>query len=92
MIAELRERFPRVNVERFVRSPAEEGSRDSVLVDRGKLTARQLEVLETAYDIGYFERPRRATATDVADELGISPSTVGEHLAAAEAKLLADIL
>lgn len=91
LVADLRERFPAVDIKRFVRSPGG-GSRDRVLVDRGKLTPRQLEVLETAHRMGYFDRPRRANATEVADELGISPSTFGEHLAAAETKLLDDVL
>lgn len=88
----LRTEFPEVDIQRLVRAPAEGETRDTVSVDRGKLTDRQLEVLETAYEMGYFERPRRANATEVAAQLGIDPSTVGEHLALAESKLLADIL
>lgn len=91
-IGDLRERFPGADIERFVRSPATERSRDAVLVDRGKLTDRQLEVLETAREMGYFERPRRANATEVAAELDITASTLREHLAAAERKILDDLL
>ncbi len=61
-------------------------------MDRGRLTARQREVLETAFEMGYFERPRRANATEVAAELGIGPSTFREHVSAAETKLLEDVL
>ena len=92
VIGALRERFPSMNIKRLIRSPAGEQPRDSVFVDRGKLTARQLEVLETAYEMGYFERPRRANATEVAAALDINPSTFSEHLAAAETKILADVL
>lgn len=92
IVAELRERFTDVDIKRFVRSPTGEKTRDSVFVDRSRLTARQLEVLETAYEMGYFERPRRANATEVAAALGISPSTFAEHLSAAQSKLFADIL
>ncbi|ESP89953.1 helix-turn-helix domain-containing protein [Candidatus Halobonum tyrrellensis] len=92
VVADLRERFPGMDIKRFVRSPGADGSRDGVFVDRGKLTPRQLEVLETAYEMGYFERPRRANATEVAAALDISASTFGEHLAAAETKLLGDVL
>jgi hypothetical protein len=94
VVAALRERFPDVDIVRFVRSPGDgdpDGT-DSVLVDRGRLTPRQREVLETAFEMGYFERPRRANATEVAETLGIGPSTFREHLAAAETKLLEDIL
>lgn len=91
VVADLRDRFPDGNVTRLVRSPAGERPQDSAFVDRGRLTARQREVLETAYEMGYFERPRRANATEVAAELDISPSTFGEHLSAAEAKVFADL-
>lgn len=92
VIAELRDRFPNVNIKRFVRSPAGEQSHDNVFVDRSKLTSRQLEVLKTAYEMGYFERPRRTNATGIAAELDINPSTFREHLAAAETKILRDLL
>lgn len=94
VVAALRDRFPGVDILRFVRSPAEgaPGETDAVLVDRGRLTPRQREVLETAFEMGYFERPRRANATEVAAELGIDPSTFREHLSAAEGKLLEDVL
>lgn len=92
LVGELRDQFPGVNIERLVRSPSEDYRGDSVLIDRGKLTSRQLEVVETAYEMGYFERPRKANATEVAEELGINPSTFSEHLAAAQSKLLNDLL
>ncbi len=91
-VSDLRERFPGVDVKRLVRSPVEERSADHVLVDRGKLTTRQLEVVETAYEMGYYERPRRANATEIAEALDINPSTFSDHLAAAETKILGDFL
>lgn len=92
VVAALRERFPDIDIRRLVRSPEEDSASDSVFVDRGKLTKRQLEVLETAHAMGYFEHPRRANATEVADALNINLSTFQEHLAAAESKLLEDLL
>jgi predicted DNA binding protein len=93
VIDDLLEQFSDVNVKRFVQSPIEgEHSHDRVLVDRSRLTARQLDVLETAQTMGYFERPRQANATDVATELDVSLSTFSEHLAAAERKILEDFL
>lgn len=44
------------------------------------LTTRQREVLEAAVEAGYYETPRQATHEDVADRVGCSPATVGEHL------------
>lgn len=92
VIGELRERFPEISIKRLVRSPAGDHSSDDVLVDRNKLTSRQLEVLETAYEMGYFERPRRTNATEIATELDINPSTFREHLVAAESKIFEDLL
>ncbi|MEF8786583.1 MAG: helix-turn-helix domain-containing protein [Haloarculaceae archaeon] len=92
VVATLREQFPGVDIKRFVRAKAGEGSSDNTFVDRSKLTARQLEVLTTAYNHGYFDCPRRANATEIAAELDITPSTFREHLAAAESKILEDII
>ncbi len=88
----LLDRYPDLDVRRLVRSPAADETQDSVFVDRGRLTDRQLEVLQTAYDMGYFDRPRGANASEVAAELDLDPSTVAEHLAAAQTKLLTDVL
>ena len=44
------------------------------------LTARQREVLEAAVEVGYYSAPRQATHEDVAEVVGIAPTTVGEHL------------
>lgn len=71
---------------------AGEDRSDAVVVDRGRLTERQREVLETAYARGYFAHPREANAETVAAELGVSPSTFREHLATAQAKLFGAVL
>ncbi|MFB6084297.1 MAG: helix-turn-helix domain-containing protein [Halorientalis sp.] len=85
----------RVEVRFLLRESADgdgEGHGDQALIDRDRLTERQREVLRTAYRMGYFEHPRDANATEVADRLGIDTSTFTEHLAAAQAKLLDDLL
>jgi len=53
-----------------------------------ELTDRQCEVIETAYDLGYFEVPREASTEDVAAELGVDPSTGTAHLQRAERNLI----
>lgn len=53
------------------------------------LTARQQEVLDVAVGEGYYEDPREATQEDLADELGVSPATVGEHLRRIERRVFA---
>lgn len=92
VVGELRDRFPDVDIQRLVRAPAEGAPRDTVFVNRGKLTDRQLEVLRTAYELGYFEQPRAANATEVAEALDITQSTFSEHLLAVQSKLFADVL
>ena len=65
---------------------------DLVVLDRARLTDRQREVLQTAHEMGYFEHPRAANATEVAGSLDINRSTFAEHLASAQSKLLDAIL
>lgn len=83
----------RVEVRYLVHGTAEDDAvPDRTLVDRGRLTDRQCEVLQTAYRMGYFKRPRDANAEAVAEALDIAPSTFAEHLAAAQQKLLEETL
>ncbi|OYR83863.1 bacterio-opsin activator, partial [Halorubrum sp. E3] len=65
--------------------PLDSGRLSEVLVS--KLTDDQLVVLETAYELGYFEVPREATASDIADALDIADSTVSERLRVAQRNL-----
>lgn len=53
-----------------------------------KLTRRQQQVIQTAFDMGYYEVPREVSTQDVAEELSLDPSTVAEHLQRAERNLL----
>jgi predicted DNA binding protein len=87
IVADLRERYDGVRLKHLSQS-GEVDDDDLVLVDRSRLTDRQREVLETAYEMGYFEHPREANASDVADELDITLSTFTEHLAIAQSKVL----
>jgi predicted DNA binding protein len=52
------------------------------------LSPRQREAFSLARDRGYYARPRRASAADLAADLGVTPATYREHLRKAEAKLL----
>ena len=56
------------------------------------LTDKQLEALRTALRMGFFDRPQRATANDIADLLDVSRSTFLHHLRGAEATLLGRVL
>ncbi|MDS0222965.1 helix-turn-helix domain-containing protein [Haloarcula sp. S1AR25-5A] len=91
IVADLKSEGETVKLRRLLEDTSSEADRPVVL-DRAKLTSRQREVLGQAHEMGYFEHPREATAGDVADALDISTSTFTEHLAAAQRKLLDDLL
>jgi predicted DNA binding protein len=92
VIDDLRGTAETVTLRRLVESCERPQSREPTVLDRDALTDRQREVLETAYEMGYFRKPRAARAGDVAQELDISTTTFTEHLAAAQRKLLGDVL
>ncbi|NLT38200.1 MAG: hypothetical protein GXX95_08595 [Methanomassiliicoccus sp.] len=56
------------------------------------LTEKQRSILVTAKKMGYYRYPREAGAEDVAKALGLSTSTVTEHLRKAEVRLIDGIL
>lgn len=56
------------------------------------LTMRQAEVLALAWQMGYFEFPKRSGVEDVAKRLGLAKSTVSETLHRAERKVLESYL
>ncbi|WP_435348508.1 helix-turn-helix domain-containing protein [Haloarchaeobius sp. HRN-SO-5] len=58
------------------------------LLQRGILSERQREVFELARERGYYTWPREVSATEIADELGVSKATTLEHLRKAEAKVI----
>ncbi|MFB6141551.1 MAG: helix-turn-helix domain-containing protein [Halosimplex sp.] len=91
LVEDLRERFGEVRLTHIRRSGETAGG-DPVRVDRGRLTERQYEVLQTAFEMGYFQRPKGANASEVAAALDISVATLVEHLARAQTKLLEPLL
>ncbi|ASJ01069.1 helix-turn-helix domain-containing protein [Thermococcus gorgonarius] len=57
-----------------------------------KLTGRQFEVLLLAYKSGYFDSPRRVTLRELSQMLGLSPSTVKEHLRKGLKRVLEEVV
>ncbi len=53
---------------------------DQAVAERWPFTTAQEEAMRTAYDLGYFEVPRRVDAGEVADALGVSKSAFLERL------------
>jgi hypothetical protein len=57
-----------------------------------QLTRRQRLVLETAYQLGWYDVPRRVSSATVAKRLDLRAGTVVEHLRKAERRLLVGML
>jgi PAS domain S-box-containing protein len=62
---------------------------DDILAEvfREELTDRQRQVLRACLHGGYFESPRRSTATEIADALSLTQTTVSQHLRNAQEEL-----
>jgi predicted DNA binding protein len=56
------------------------------------LSERQREAVEVGLTLGYYETPRQATHTDIAERLDCAPNTASEHLQKAEAKIISTVL
>ncbi|MDZ7688908.1 MAG: helix-turn-helix domain-containing protein [Halobacteriales archaeon] len=56
------------------------------------LTEKQREVAEKAREMGYYDTPREASLSEVADELGVAKSTCSEILHRAEEKVMKKFL
>jgi len=57
-------------------------------VDATDVTEKQREAVELAVELGYYDRPRDATLSDLAEELDISRSAVSQRLTAVELTLI----
>lgn len=56
------------------------------------LTEKQRRVLLTAYELGYYSRPRRISSKELARRLGLASSTFVSHRLKAERNLVASVL
>jgi predicted DNA binding protein len=56
------------------------------------LTTRQREVLRTAVEMGYYKVPREATLEDIAEAVGIVPTTASEHLRKVEERVFGTLV
>ncbi len=57
-----------------------------------RLTEKQQEAISIAFRLGYFDTPRKVSADELAEKLGLSSSTLAVHLRRAECRLLAEML
>jgi len=90
---------PRIDdARRLRRAAARNGAPGATLVRAGAyrsrwgLTVRQERALRTAFEIGYFDYPRRASLSTLATRLGVGRSTALELLRKASTKLAAQWL
>jgi len=56
------------------------------------LTAKQRQVLVTAYGLGYYDVPRRISSDEMARLLKIDKSTMAEHLRKAEKRMIKSVI
>lgn len=56
------------------------------------LTDRQRQALEAAYELGFYENPRRTNYEEIGTALDCAPSTANELLRRAEATLVAAVI
>jgi predicted DNA binding protein len=90
--ATIRERLDEVRTEMDAEITVEgmkSGRTDAGHCDQStQLSERQREVFELAQCEGYYEWPRECSASDLAEALDISKTTLLEHLRKAESKIL----
>jgi predicted DNA binding protein len=94
VVEEFRDRYPRSDLVacRDCDEPIplqSEGGVHATIVDR--LTDKQFEVLRVAYLSGYFSWPRRSTAEECAEALGIAQPTFSQHIRVAEEKVIGQL-
>lgn len=58
----------------------------------GQLTEKQRRVLLAAFNLGYYEMPRRISSMDLAEKLNIDSSTLIVHRRKAEQRVLSQII
>lgn len=93
-VREVVETFEARHAETDLVARRESGNPVPVRTERGtqatlgsELTAKQQEVLRTAFENGYFEWPRETSAEECAATLDISQPTFSQHIRAAERKV-----
>ncbi|MGM0717196.1 MAG: response regulator [Halobacteriota archaeon] len=60
-------------------------------INTAELTEKQAAALRAAYHHGYYERPRKSSAAEIADALGVAHSTYLQHLRTAQQKVFSSI-
>lgn len=69
-----------------------EVKRRRAVEDTDLLTTRQEQILAIAFDRGYFDFPKKIGLKDLADQIGVKTSTLGEILRRGQKKILGQYL
>ncbi len=76
---------------RIVNAGTGGGIRISILSLFSRMTNRQLSAIMTAYENGYYKSPRETTTENLAELMGVTRATYGEHMRKAENKIVSAI-
>jgi hypothetical protein len=60
-------------------------------IESADLTEKQAAALRAAFHHGYYEQPRKSSAAEIADSLGVAHSTYLQHLRTAQQKVFSNI-
>ncbi len=60
----------------------------SFLRNRSSLTSRQELVVKVAFDLGYFDYPKKISVREMAEIFGVSPATINEEIRKGVRKIL----
>ena len=82
LLKELKKRFTSVEIKSL--SSTSFKSKESLL------TRKQLDAFKLAYDLGYYRIPKDLAIKDLAQKLGIKPTSMQERLKRAEKRILSD--
>lgn len=91
LIEDLRDREASVHLEQILPLEREGIVSRTIELDTTDVTEKQREAIETAVEAGYYDRPRRADLSELADRLGISESAVSQRLNGAESTLIHEL-
>lgn len=92
LISDLRESGRDPWIRNLTITGGEKGISEFRSMNMEDLTERERECIEFAAQEGYYDRDRKITLQDIADEFEVSKSTCSERLGSAESKIVKELL
>lgn len=90
LVAELRDGDASVTLRQL--TPFGDEKTEATEIDTTAITEKQREAAELAVNLGYYDRPREATLTELADQLEVSESAVSQRLNAIESRVVSSLV